>query len=68
MARASNTYLVISDGIPVAGFTVKYEMESWIHSEWCPVGVLVYRIEEVGRYHRKPKITEITNKYYGDSK
>lgn len=69
MARASNIYLVMSDGIPVAGFTVKYEMENWIErSEWCPEGVLIYRINDVGHRPEKPKITEITNVYYGDSK
>jgi hypothetical protein len=66
MSRASNTYVVISDGMPIAGFTVKYEMENWIESECCPEIVSVYRIEDVGRYPRPPKVTEITHNYYDE--
>ncbi len=30
MARATYIYLVTKDGEPIAAFTVKHEMESWI--------------------------------------
>lgn len=65
MARASNTYSVISEGVPIAGFTVKHEMENWLDSEICPDEVSVYRIQDVGRNcYDKPKVTDITGDYY----
>lgn len=63
MARASNTYVVISDGLPIASFTVKYEMENWICEKDCPNSWTIFRVKDGCRWGESPDVTEITENY-----
>jgi hypothetical protein len=62
MARASNVYVVIPKGCmtPLAGFTVKHELYSWLDGQ--AVKHKVYRIRD-NRYAERV-VTDITEECY----
>lgn len=61
MARADNVYVVIPKGgmTPIAGFTVKWELQMWLDHQ--AVKHKVYRIADG---QREKTVTDITEKMY----
>ena len=49
MARSEYVYVVTQHGNPIAGFTVKYEMEGWLNERDGPLpsSVRVFRIRNL---------------------
>ncbi len=50
MARSTYVYIVMDDGVPVVGFTVKHEMVSWLGRN--PGIYKIHRLSDGG--HRAP--------------
>lgn len=59
MARSNYVYVVIEQGIPVAAFTVKYEMERWLGRHGEGREFRVWRLRDNGSPDNGPVEIEV---------
>lgn len=67
MARANKLYVVFINQRPVAGFTVKHEVEDYLGRKWpsCPTNLRVTSIPDGERNAKVGKVVDITAQFYG---